>query len=79
MGRGAGDVPAGRDGHREAGLAGGAAAGFLARARAAAAYARSTGCGIDEATEAVAEAGPSRRQVLGGAGAAALAAAVPFA
>lgn len=72
-------MPVGTGGRREAGLAGGAAAGFLARARAAAAYARSTGCGIDEATEAVAEAGPSRRQVLGGAGAAALAAAVPVA
>jgi monoamine oxidase len=79
MGRGAGDVRVRTGGRREAGLAGGAAAGFLARARAAAAYASSTGCGIDEATEAVAEAGPSRRQVLGGAGAAALAAAVPIA
>jgi monoamine oxidase len=79
MGRGAGDVPVGTGGRRKAGLAGGAAAGFLARAQAAAAYARRTGCGIDEATEAVAAAGPSRRQVLGGAGAAALAAAAPFA
>jgi monoamine oxidase len=81
MGRGAGDVPVGAGARREAGLAGGTAAGFLARARAAEAYARGTGCGIGEATEAVAEraAGPSRRQVLGGAGAAALAAAIPFA
>ncbi len=81
MGKGAGDVPVGANARREAGLAGGTAAGFLARARAAAAYARDTGCGIGEATEAVAEggAGPSRRQVLGGAGAAALAAAVPLA
>jgi len=63
----------------------GAAAGLLARARAAAGYARSTGCGIDEATEvtqaaAVTQAGlVSRRHVLGGAGAAAVAAAVPLA
>ncbi len=59
----------------------------LRQAQQAAAYARRTGCGIDEATAALAEsAGPglpggpvplSRRAVLGGAGAAALAAAVP--
>lgn len=59
----------------------------LRRAQRAAAYARRTGCGIDEATAALAEsAGPglpgglfplSRRAVLGGAGAAALAAAIP--
>jgi len=56
----------------------------LRQAQQAAAYARRTGCGIDEAAEALAEpAGPggpsgvSRRAVLGGAGAAALAAALP--
>jgi hypothetical protein len=69
------------------------AVGVLARARAAAAFARASGCGIDEATDAVAagscpagewlRAGTghdfpvSRRSVLGGAGAVVLAAAVP--
>jgi monoamine oxidase len=80
----------------------GVAASMLARARAAADYARRSGCPIDEATEAVAAgvadggvagggaagaAGPgaerdglvSRRRVLGGAGAAAVAAALPLA
>jgi monoamine oxidase len=58
-------------------MAGGIAADIMARARAAAAYARRTGCGIDEATEAAAAAVISRRQALAGAGAAALAAALP--
>src|SRR6266705_7228422 len=56
----------------------------LRQAQAVAAYARRTGCGTGEAAEALAEpAGhggpfaPSRRTVLGGAAAAALAAAVP--
>jgi monoamine oxidase len=58
----------------------------LRQAQAVAAYACRTGCGIDEAAATLAEsAGPgpdgghrvSRRAVLGGAGAAALAAAVP--
>jgi monoamine oxidase len=40
----------------EVDMAGGIAAGMLARARRASAYARRTGCGIDEATEAVAAA-----------------------
>jgi monoamine oxidase len=67
---------------------------MFARAQAAAGYARRVGCGIDEATEAVAAGAAlagagegdtgrrdliSRRSVLGGAGAVALAAAVPLA
>ncbi len=52
----------------------GAAAGLFARANVASDYARRSGCGIDEATEAVAvDQGLARRHVLGGA--AALAAA----
>jgi monoamine oxidase len=59
----------------------------LREARAVAAYARRTGCGVDEAADVLAETAAtgrpgepgavSRRAVLGGAGAAALAAAVP--
>jgi monoamine oxidase len=77
----------------EVDMAGGVAAGMLARARRASAYARAAGCGIDEATDAVAAAEQAaaereepdgggvltRRHVLGGAGAAVLAAAVPLA
>jgi monoamine oxidase len=75
-------------------MAGGSALGAFAHARAAAAWARLQGCGIDEATEAVAlrhrdhvtgdrvesqDSGLiSRRSVLGGAGAAALSAAIPL-
>jgi monoamine oxidase len=70
------------------------AARMLARAQAASAYARRTGCGIDEASEARRDdaqrpagpddgsppgAGPSRRAVLGGAGSAALGLAIPAA
>ncbi|HUD38953.1 MAG TPA: NAD(P)/FAD-dependent oxidoreductase [Streptosporangiaceae bacterium] len=75
-----------------AGAARGVAAGVLARARAAADYARRTGCDIGEATEIVAAGaagrrsagggeagGVSRRSVLAGAGAVAVAGAIPAA
>jgi monoamine oxidase len=58
----------------------GGAAGLFAQANAASDYARRTGCGIDEATEAVDSTvapGPTRRNVLGGV--AAVAAAMPLA
>ena len=53
----------------------GAAAGMFARANAASDYTRRTGCGIDEATEAVGSsacADPTRRRVLAGVAAAGL-------
>jgi hypothetical protein len=74
---------------------GSAAVRALREAQAVAAYARRTGCGVDEAADALADrarmqpaledpsvgragrTGGSRRAVLGGAGAAALAAAFP--
>jgi monoamine oxidase len=58
-------------------MARGVAAGRFTRAAAASSYARRTGCGIDEASDAVA-AGVTRRQLLGGAGVAVAAGAVPF-
>jgi monoamine oxidase len=53
------------------------AARMLARARAVSAYARRTGCGVDEADDILREAAVSRRAALTGAGTAALGLAVP--
>lgn len=64
------------------GRSGSPAARMLARARAASAYARAAGCGIDEADEIAADrldGSLSRRAALTGAGSAALGLAIPAA
>jgi monoamine oxidase len=55
------------------------AARMLARARAASAYARQAGCGVDEADDILRENAVSRRAALAGGGSAALGLAIPAA